>query len=41
MFGSGTRLFERIGDEHIRLETIEVIETADATHLRFRVVKVY
>jgi dihydrofolate reductase len=39
LFGSGTRLFEHLGSKHIQLETIEVIETAAATHLRFRVVK--
>ena len=27
------------GSEHIPLETVEVIETAEAIHLRFRVVK--
>jgi dihydrofolate reductase len=39
LFGSGTRLFEGLGGEHIPLETVEVIETAEAIHLRFRVVK--
>jgi len=39
LFGSGTRLFENTGSRHIQLETLEVIETAEATHLRFRVVK--
>lgn len=39
LFGSGTRLFEHLGSEHIQLETAEVIATAAATHLRFRVVK--
>jgi len=39
LFGSGTRLFEHQGSEHIPLETVEVIETAEAIHLRFRVVK--
>jgi dihydrofolate reductase len=37
LFGSGTRLFE--GSEHIPLETVEVIETKEAIHTRFRVVK--
>jgi dihydrofolate reductase len=37
LFGGGTRMFERLGDEHIRLETVEAIETAAATHLRYRV----
>lgn len=39
LFGSGTRLFEHLGNEHIQLETAKVIETAAAIHLRFRVVK--
>ena len=39
LFGSGTRLFEGLDGEHISLETFEVIETAEAIHLRFRVVK--
>ena len=39
LFGSGMRLFEQLGNEHIQLETIEVIHTAAATHLRFRVLK--
>ncbi|HZM21693.1 MAG TPA: dihydrofolate reductase family protein [Anaerolineales bacterium] len=39
VFGSGTRLFEGLGSEHIPLEIIEVIQTAEAIHLRFRVVK--
>ena len=39
LFGDGIRLFEHLGNEHIQLETIEVIETKEAIHLRFRVVK--
>ena len=39
VFGSGTRMFENTGDEHIQLETIEVIEAPTATHLRLRVIK--
>jgi dihydrofolate reductase len=39
LFGSGTRLFERLGSGHIQLETTEVIATVAANHLRFRVVK--
>ena len=39
LFGDGIRLFERLDSEHILLETVEVIETAEAIHLRFRVVK--
>jgi dihydrofolate reductase len=39
LFGSGTRMFEHLGDQHIQLEPAEVIQTAAATHLRYRVVK--
>ena len=39
LFGSGTRMFEHLGSEHIQLETAGVIETPAATHLRFRIVK--
>jgi dihydrofolate reductase len=39
LLGSGTRMFENLGSEHIKLETAEVIETPAATHLRFRVVE--
>ena len=39
LFGSGTRLFEHLDSEHISLEIIEVIQTAEAIHMRFRVVK--
>jgi dihydrofolate reductase len=39
LFGSGIRLFEHLGSEHIPLETVEVIETKEAIHMRFRVLK--
>ena len=39
LFGSGTRLFESLDSEHISLEIIEVIQTAEAIHMRFRLVK--
>jgi len=39
VFGSGTRLFEGLEGEHVSLESIEVIQTAEAIHMRFRVVK--
>ena len=39
LFGNGTRLFEHLDSEHISLEIIEVIQTAEAIHLRFRVIK--
>lgn len=39
LFGSGIRMFENLGDEHIELEVPEVVETSAATHLRFRVAR--
>jgi len=39
LFGSGTRLFEGLDREHISLEIIEVIQTAEAVHMRFRALK--
>jgi hypothetical protein len=36
---SGIQMFDHLGDKHIQLEAIEVIQTAAATHLRYRVVK--
>jgi dihydrofolate reductase len=39
LFGSGIRLYEHMGSGHIPLETAEVIQTPEAIHLRFRVVK--
>ena len=39
LFGGGTRLFEGLDGEHVPLEMIEVIETKEAIHMRFRVVK--
>jgi dihydrofolate reductase len=39
LFGSGLRLFEHLGSDHLPLEVVEVIETAEAIHLRFRVGK--
>jgi dihydrofolate reductase len=38
LLGSGTRLFEHLGGQ-FRLERTDVIATANATHLRFRVVR--
>jgi dihydrofolate reductase len=39
VFGSGTPLFGDMDSKHISLETIEVIETKEVIHTRFRVVK--
>ena len=38
LFGRGTRLFEHLNGEHISLEITKVIQTAEAIHMRFRVV---
>jgi hypothetical protein len=37
LFGSGTRLFEDIGDGHIALEPLELVDTPNAIHMRLRV----
>jgi dihydrofolate reductase len=39
LFGSGTRMFEQLGDGHLQLENLGAVQTAAATHLRFRVVR--
>src|SRR5215207_353420 len=39
LFGSGIRLFEHLGSEHVPLESLEVIETKEAIHLGFRVLR--
>ena len=39
LFGSGTRLIEELAGGHVQLETMEVIETKEAVHLRFRAIK--
>lgn len=39
LFGSGTRLFGDLGSKHIELTPIDVSQTPDVTHLRYRVVK--
>jgi dihydrofolate reductase len=39
LFGSGTRMFDHLGDEPVQLENLGSVQTAAATHLRFRVVK--
>jgi dihydrofolate reductase len=38
LLGSGLRMFEHLGDEQIRLETLEV-KTGSVIHMRFRIVK--
>jgi dihydrofolate reductase len=37
LFGAGTKMFDGLADDHIQLETVEVIQTPAAIHLRFRV----
>jgi dihydrofolate reductase len=40
VFGSGKRLFAgRSGEEHMQLEPLSTIQTPNATHLRFRIVR--
>ena len=39
LFGRGRRLFEHLDSEHISLEIIEAFQTAEAIHMRFRLVK--
>ncbi|WP_116948048.1 dihydrofolate reductase family protein [Jiangella endophytica] len=39
VFGDGVALFARTGAEHIGLETVEVVPTDAATHVRYRVIK--
>lgn len=37
LFGSGIRMFEHLGGDHVQLEIIETIGTRAATHLRYRI----
>lgn len=39
LLGSGTRMFEHLGGEHIQLEAIEAVGTPTAIHTRFRITK--
>jgi dihydrofolate reductase len=39
IFGSGTHLFGDLDSKHVSLEPVEVIQTSEVIHLRFRVVK--
>ena len=39
LFGSGTRMFEHLGDQHIQLEHAGLVQTPAATHLRFRIAR--
>jgi dihydrofolate reductase len=37
LFGGGRRMFDLVGDEHIQLEVVSVVDTPQATHLLYRV----
>ena len=37
LFGSGTTMFEHLGNQHIQLEPVHILDTPAATHLRYRV----
>ena len=39
LFGGGTRLFDEFDEKHVQLETIDVVNTKEAVHLQFRVIK--
>jgi dihydrofolate reductase len=39
LFGAGTRMFERMGERHVRLEPISVLNTPAAIHARYRIVR--
>lgn len=39
LFGDGVRLYDHLGGRHIPLETVDVVRTAEVTHLLYRVVK--
>ncbi|MBM7790968.1 dihydrofolate reductase family protein [Tenggerimyces flavus] len=37
LLGAGRRLFENLGTDPIDLEVVRVIDTPEATHIRYRV----
>lgn len=39
LFGGGDRLFDHIGDDHLQLEVVDVVDTPLATHLTYRIVR--
>ena len=39
LFGSGTRMFEHLGGQHLQLELAGSVQTAAATHLRYRILR--
>ena len=36
LFGSGTMMFDQVGDEHLQFEPVNTIQTEAAIHLRLR-----
>ncbi len=36
---TGTRMFEQLGPDHLTLEVVDIADTSDATHLRYRVLR--
>lgn len=39
LFGDGLRLVDHLGNGHIQLETLSIVDTPSATHLLYRIVK--
>lgn len=39
LLGTGTRLFDNLGTDHIELQRTAVIESPHVTHLRFHLVR--
>jgi dihydrofolate reductase len=39
LFGGGKRMFDVVGEEHVQLEVVKVVDTPGATHLLYRIVK--
>jgi dihydrofolate reductase len=39
LFGSGVRLFDHLGADHVELDLVKVVDAPGVTHLRYRVVK--
>jgi dihydrofolate reductase len=39
LFGSGTRMFSELSDQHLQLEPAGIVQTAAAAHLRLRIAK--
>ena len=37
LFGAGTRMFEDLHKEHVRMRVVDALSTPSATHLRYRI----